>query len=135
VGIVLYLVISGTPFSTTVMYAAVALAGIAVNDSIVLISFINKLREQHYATREAVIRASVTRLRPIILTSVTTIGGLLPTAVGIGGRSVVWGPMASTIIFGLLFSTLTALFLVPCLYGLFDDLKIGRLRRRHSDLQ
>jgi multidrug efflux pump subunit AcrB len=129
VGIVLYLVLSGTPFSTTVMYAAVALAGIAVNDSIVLISFINDLREKNYATKDAVIRASVTRLRPIILTSVTTIGGLLPTAIGIGGRSVVWGPMASTIIFGLLFSTLTALLLVPCLYGLFDDLKVGRQRR------
>jgi multidrug efflux pump subunit AcrB len=129
VGIVLYLVVSGTPFSTTVMYAAVALAGIAVNDSIVLISFINELREENYATMDAVIRASVTRLRPIILTSVTTIGGLLPTAIGIGGRSVVWGPMASTIIFGLLFSTLTTLLLVPCLYGLFDDLKVGRRRR------
>jgi multidrug efflux pump subunit AcrB len=129
VGIVLYLVVSGTPFSTTVMYAAVALAGIAVNDSIVLISFINELREKNYATRDAVVEASATRLRPIILTSVTTIGGLLPTAVGIGGRSVVWGPMASTIIFGLLFSTLTALLLVPCLYGLFDDLKVGRRRR------
>ena len=135
VGIVLYLVVSGTPFSTTVMYAAVALAGIAVNDSIVLISFINELRDKNYATRDAVIEASATRLRPIVLTSVTTIGGLLPTALGLGGRSVVWGPMASTIIFGLLFSTLTTLLLVPCLYGLFDDLRIGRRHRtelRHS---
>ncbi len=129
VGIVLYLIVSGTPFSTTVMYAAVALAGIAVNDSIVLISFINELREKNYATRDAVVEASATRLRPIVLTSVTTIGGLLPTALGIGGRSVVWGPMASTIIFGLLFSTLTTLLLVPCLYGLFDDLRIGRRHR------
>jgi len=131
-GIILYLVFSGTPFSTTVLYAGVALAGIAVNDSIVLVSFINKLREQNHTIQEAVLTASQMRLRPIILTTLTTIAGLLPTAIGIGGRSVVWGPMASTIIFGLLFSTLTALLFIPCLYGLFSDLK---LTRRHGHLR
>jgi len=129
-GVILYLVLSGTPFSTTVLYAAVALAGIAVNDSIVLISFINSLREENYSTFDAVLRASATRFRPIILTSLTTIAGLLPTAIGIGGRSVVWGPMASTIIFGLIFSTITALLFIPCLYGIFDDVKQHRLQRR-----
>lgn len=120
-GIILYLFLSGTPFSTTVLYAAVALAGIAVNDSIVLISFINELKEAGKKTAEAVKEAAETRLRPIILTSVTTIAGLTPTALGLGGRSVVWGPMATTIIFGLLFSTLTALFFIPALYGLLYD--------------
>jgi len=134
-GVILYLVISGTPFSTTVMYAGVALAGIAVNDTIVLISFINELREGNLSTKQAVLEASVTRLRPILLTSLTTIAGLLPTAIGIGGKSVVWGPMASTIIFGLIFSTLTALIFIPCLYGIFDDVKqkrIDRRERRHA---
>ena len=132
VGVILYLVLSGTPFSTTVLYAGVALAGIAVNDSIVLISFINNFKKNNYNTHDAVIEASSTRLRPILLTSLTTIAGLLPTALGIGGESVVWGPMASTIIFGLLFSTITALIFVPCLYGILDDLKKGseRLFRR-----
>lgn len=134
-GIILYLVLSGTPFSTTVMYAGVALAGIAVNDSIVLISFINNLREENYSTFDAVISASTTRLRPILLTSFTTIAGLIPTAIGIGGRSVVWGPMASTIIFGLIFSTITALLFIPCLYGIFDDVKQHRLRRRERRIQ
>ncbi len=128
-GIILYLVLSGTPFSTTVLYAGVALAGIAVNDSIVLVSFINELREKNYRVSDAVLEAAEMRLRPIILTSLTTIGGLLPTAIGIGGRSVVWGPMASTIVFGLVFSTLTALLFIPCLYGLFIDL---RLAGRHG---
>ena len=131
-GVILFLVVSGTPFSTTVLYAGVALAGIAVNDSIVLISFINELREKNYSTRQAVIDASVTRLRPIILTSLTTIAGLTPTALGIGGESVVWGPMASTIIFGLVFSTITALIFIPCLYGVFDDAKQRKLRRREK---
>ena len=131
-GVILYLVVSGTPFSTTVMYAGVALAGIAVNDSIVLISFINELREKNYGVSQAVIEAAVTRLRPIILTSLTTIAGLLPTALGIGGESVVWGPMASTIIFGLIFSTITALIFIPCLYGVFNDVRQKKLARREK---
>ncbi|MFW5710525.1 MAG: efflux RND transporter permease subunit [bacterium] len=134
-GVILFLVLSGTPFSTTVMYAGVALAGIAVNDAIVLISFINNLREENYSTFDAVMRASTTRLRPILLTSFTTIAGLIPTAIGIGGRSVVWGPMASTIIFGLIFSTITALLFIPCLYGIFDDTKQFRLRRRQRRIE
>jgi multidrug efflux pump subunit AcrB len=120
-GVVLYLVLSGTPFSTTVLYAGVALAGIAVNDSIVLIDFINTARKEGKSIAEAVSEGAATRLRPILLTSVTTIGGLLPTAIGLGGYSVVWSPMASTIIFGLIFSTLTALTVVPSLYGLLYD--------------
>ena len=116
-GVIFYLAISGTPFSTTVLYAGVALAGIAVNDSIVLVSFINELRAAGRKTSEAVIEAASTRLRPIILTSVTTIAGLLPTAAGLGGKSVVWQPMATTIVFGLIFSTLTALIFIPALYG------------------
>ena len=119
VGVILYLFFSGTPFSTTVIYAGVALAGIAVNDAIVLISFINELRREGKSIVEAVQLAAQSRLRPILLTSLTTIGGLLPTAIGLGGTSVVWGPMASTIMFGLLFSTLSALFIIPLLYGLF----------------
>ncbi len=122
-GIIVYLFISGTPFSTTVLYAGVALAGIAVNDAIVLISFINELRGEGKNVREAVTTAAATRLRPILLTSLTTIAGLLPTAIGIGGISVVWQPMASTIIFGLLFSTLTALILIPLLYGVLYEKK------------
>ena len=117
VGVILYLFFSGTPFSTTVIYAGVALAGIAVNDAIVLISFINDLRSEGMGVAEAVKLAAQSRIRPILLTSLTTIGGLLPTAIGLGGTSVVWGPMASTIMFGLLFSTLSALFIIPLLYG------------------
>ena len=123
-GVILYLAVSGTPFSTTVMYAAVALAGIAVNDTIVLIDFINTRRKEGKSVADAVVEAASTRLRPILLTSITTIAGLLPTALGIGGYSVVWSPMASTIIFGLVFSTLTALLVIPAFYGLIFDRKM-----------
>jgi multidrug efflux pump subunit AcrB len=130
VGVILYLFISGTPFSTTVLYAGVALAGIAVNDSIVLVSYVNELKRSGKTTAEAVVEGTTTRLRPILLTSLTTIAGLLPTALGLGGKSVVWGPMASTIIFGLIFSTLTALFIIPSLYGILEDIRDRRVRRK-----
>ncbi len=129
IGVILFLILTGTPFSTTVLYAGVALAGIAVNDSIVLISLVNNLKKEGKTVGEAVIEAATTRLRPILLTSITTIAGLLPTAIGIGGKSVVWGPMASTIIFGLLFSTITALFVIPSLYGLFYDKRRTKKQR------
>ena len=128
VGVILYLFVSGTPFSTTVLYAGVALAGIAVNDSIVLVSYVNDLKRGGKTTAEAVVEGASTRLRPILLTSLTTIASLLPTALGLGGKSVVWGPMASTIIFGLIFSTFTALFFIPSLYGILEDSR-GRRNR------
>jgi len=132
VGVILYLFVSGTPFSTTVLYAGVALAGIAVNDSIVLVSYVNGLKRSGKTTSEAVVEGATTRLRPILLTSLTTIAGLLPTALGLGGKSVVWGPMASTIIFGLIFSTFTALFIIPSLYGILEDIRDRRSRRKDN---
>jgi multidrug efflux pump subunit AcrB len=132
VGVFLYLLISGTSLSTTVIYAAVALVGIAVNDAIVLISFINGLRREGTDAAAAVVEATKTRLRPTLLTSLTTIAGLLPTALGLGGYSVVWGPMAATITFGLLFSTITTLILIPCAYGLFYDNRFARRRRERA---
>ncbi|MGD9202797.1 MAG: efflux RND transporter permease subunit, partial [Chitinispirillia bacterium] len=120
-GIILFLIISGTPFSTTVLYAGVALAGVAVNDSIVLISFINGRIKNCIPIKDAIVQSVQIRLRPIVLTSVTTIAGLLPTALGIGGYSIVWGPMASTIIFGLIVSTITTLVIIPLLYAAIGD--------------
>lgn len=122
VGCILFLVLSRTPLSIVVLFAGVALAGICVNDSIVLISFINSLRRKGIATTQAVLEGAAVRLRPIILTSVTTIGGLTPMAIGLGGRSDTWAPMALTIIFGLFFSTVGTLIVIPCFYGILDDI-------------
>jgi multidrug efflux pump subunit AcrB len=79
------------------------------------------------AAAEAVAEGAAVRLRPIILTSVTTMGGLIPMATGIGGQSDL-SPMASTVIFGLLFSTIGTLTVIPCVYGVIDDItvKLGR---------
>lgn len=127
-GVVVYLLLSGTPFSTTVLYATVALAGISVNDSIVLIDFINDRRKAGASAREAVVSAVLVRFRPIFLTSITTIAGLLPTALGFGGYSQVWSPMAGTIIFGLVSSTVTTVTVIPLLYGLLYDREKGKKR-------
>lgn len=133
VGCILFLVVSRTPFSIVVMFAGVALAGICVNDSIVLISFVNGLRKKGLSLADAVVEGAAVRLRPIILTSVTTMGGLIPMAVGLGGASMTWGPMASTIIFGLFFSTVGTLVVIPCIYGALEDVK-GLFRRKERQL-
>ncbi len=132
-GAVLGLFISGNPFSIVALFGIVALAGIVVNDAIVLIDFINKRREGKNTTRiqrwRAIVNAGRLRLRPIILTSLTTIFGLLPMAVGFGGQSEMWSPLANVILFGLLVSTILTLFLIPSLVAVLDDLKGIRFRR------
>jgi len=124
IGAMVGLIVAGDKFSITTLFGVVALAGIVVNDSIVLISFMNNARREGVDRWKSVIDAGVVRLRPIILTSVTTIGGLLPTALGIGGSSAVWRPLANTIAWGLLFSTVLTLLVIPCILSIVDDIRI-----------
>lgn len=137
IGSMLGLIIIQTPFSIVTMYGMVALAGIAVNDAIVMVSFINNARARGESKWRSIIEAGRVRLRPVILTSVTTILGLLPMAVGLGGKSESWGPMANTIIFGLLASTTLTLLVIPTVYSIIVDdwfglvpLKRWRKRKR-----
>jgi len=123
IGCMVGLLIIGKPFNIATMYGIVALAGIVVNDSLVLVSFINNARAAGVSRWRSIMQAGKVRLRPIILTSITTIFGLLPMAIGLGGTSVVWAPLAMTISFGLLFSTVMTLFIVPALYAIIDDVK------------
>ena len=124
IGAMVGLIVAGDKFSIVTLFGVVALAGIVVNDSIVLISFMNNARRAGIDRWKSVVQAGVTRLRPIILTTVTTIGGLLPTAVGIGGSSAVWRPLANTIAWGLLFSTILTLFIIPCILSIVDDVRL-----------
>ncbi len=123
VGAIFGLLVAGNSFSLITMFGIAGLAGIAVNDAIVLIAFINRRREEGMEVTEAVIEGARTRLRPILLTSVTTVAGLLPMALGIGGLSTAWSPLATTIAWGLLMSTFLTIFIIPALYVLVDDLK------------
>jgi len=124
IGAMIGLLVTGNKFGIVTLFGVVALAGIVVNDSIVMISFINNARRAGRDRWESLIEAGKTRLRPVILTSVTTIGGLLPTVIGIGGSSAVWRPLASTIAWGLVFSTLLTLLVIPCVISVLDDLKL-----------
>ena len=115
--------LTGTHLSVVVFIGLIMLAGIVVNNAIVLVDRINQLRAQGMEKEEAIIAAGKTRLRPIIMTTLTTILGLLPMAIGFGEGAEVRTPMAVTVIFGLLFSTLLTLILLPVLYSLFDTKK------------
>ena len=114
-GMILALWLAGYTFSFTAFVGLTSLVGIVVNNSIILVDYINQLREQGTAINEAILEAGQTRLLPIILTTMTTIGGLLPLTLS---KSVLWSPAGSTIIGGLLVSTLLTLFVVPVLYSL-----------------
>lgn len=122
IGVVLGLLIMGYPFSLVAFVGVVALAGIVVNDSLVLIDFINNTRRKGVTRWRAIIQSGKIRMRPILLTTITTILGLLPMGLGIGGKSRVWGPMANTIIWGLGFATILTLFFIPAFYAIMDDL-------------
>ena len=123
IGAMVGLFLSNATLSIVAMFGIVALAGIVVNDSIVLIDFINKYRENGYNKWYAILKGGSVRLRPIVLTSLTTIIGLIPMAIGLGGKSPIWMPMANTIIFGLAVATLMTLFVMPALYAITTDLR------------
>ena len=122
-GSAIALLVTGTPLSMLTMYGVVALLGIVVNDSLVFISFMNAVRREGASVVHSIVEAGRVRLRPIVLTTVTTVFGLAPMALGLGGKSQAWGPLATTIVFGLIVATLTTLFVIPPVYRCFADLQ------------
>ncbi len=120
IGVVSGLLITQLTFSFMAFVGVVALVGIVVNDGIVLVDFINQRRRQGIDLISAILDAGPRRLRPVILTTVTTIGGLLPITLNLGGGGKFWAPLGTAIIFGLLFATLLTLVVVPSLYSIFE---------------
>ena len=112
------LVVHLQPLSMFALIGVLGMTGVVVNNSLVLINRINELRAEGLAALNAVVEASVSRLRPILLTSITTVAGLLPLAYGLGGTDVYMGPMSLTLGYGLLFSLPVVLIVVPALYAL-----------------
>ena len=129
IGVVVGLVVMRYPFTLNAGIAIVALAGVVVNDSIVLVDFIKRARQRGVGRWESIVQAGCMRLRPILLTSITTILGVLPLALGWGGVSATWGPMAASLAWGLGFATVLTLFVIPALFAIVDDVKarFGRL--------
>lgn len=122
VGVVLSLVITGRTLNVPAFIGLIMLAGIVVNNAIVLIDYINKLRLRGYSCREAILEAGPVRLRPILMTTATTVLGMFPLALGIGSGSETYAPLATVVTGGLLASTLLTLLVVPVIYSLFEDL-------------
>jgi HAE1 family hydrophobic/amphiphilic exporter-1 len=116
IGVILTLLITGTPISVVVLIGLIMLAGIVVNNAIVLIDYINQLLKRGLPKREAIKQAGQVRLRPILMTTVTTVLGLLPMALGFGEGAELRTPMAVTVIGGLLMGTFLTLVVIPTVY-------------------
>jgi multidrug efflux pump subunit AcrB len=150
IGVTLGLIITRTPFGLFTFVGVISLAGIVVNNSIVLVDYIEQLRHRYgLDKREAVIQGGATRLRPVILTAMTTIIGLIPLTFGINidfvglitnldpafqfgsENTQFWGPMGTAIISGLTFATFLTLVIVPVMYSTFDSVaeRLGALLR------
>ena len=122
IGIAFGLVVTGRSFSVTAFIGVIMLAGIVVNNAIVLVDYINILRKEGMTMEEAILKAGPTRLRPILMTTLTTVLGLVPLTLGIGEGAETQAPMATVVVFGLTFSTIITLVLVPVMYIILDDL-------------
>ncbi|MBU1932506.1 MAG: efflux RND transporter permease subunit [Candidatus Omnitrophica bacterium] len=131
IGVVIAFLIHGIPLSFMAVLGIVGLNGIVVNDAIVLVDFINKLRREGMNRRNSIITAGQMRLRPVILTTITTVGGLSTVAYGIGGKDPFLVPMALSISWGLIFATALTLIVIPCFYSIIDDIAI-RLTHKTS---
>ncbi|CQR46188.1 Swarming motility protein SwrC [Paraliobacillus sp. PM-2] len=122
VGILGGLFITNTPLSITAFIGVIMLAGIVVNNAIVLVDYINILRARGMDRYEAILEAGTSRMRPILMTTLTTILAMIPLGLGIGEGAEMQQPMAITVIFGLTISSIFTLLLIPVVYTYFDDL-------------
>jgi HAE1 family hydrophobic/amphiphilic exporter-1 len=132
IGVVLSLLLTGTSFSMQAYIGIIMLAGIVVSNAILLVDYINTLRRRDgMPLREAVEIGGRTRLRPVLMTSIATMLGLVPMAIGIGEGGELQAPLARVVIGGLLTSTIVTLVLVPAVYTLFEE-GLSGLFRKHS---
>jgi multidrug efflux pump subunit AcrB len=115
-GVAFGLALSRNPLSLYTLYGVIALTGIAVNSAIVLIDAANERMKAGMSVLHAAVYEARRRVVPILITSVTTIGGLFSLAFGLAGSSLLWGPVAQSIVWGLAFSTVLTLFVIPLLY-------------------
>lgn len=127
-GVVGLLWLTGTPASAPVFLGVILLIGIVVNNAILLVEYIERGRRQGLEMREAVLEAGGVRLRPILMTTLTTVAGMLPLALGMGAGADIMQPLALSVVGGLITAMLLTLFLVPCLYVVVQTL-VDRLAR------
>lgn len=129
-GVFLALYITGTTLSIIALIGAIMLVGIVVKNGIVMVDFTNLLRERGLSVSQSVIQAGKSRLRPVLMTTLTTILGMLPLALGVGEGSETWQPMGIAVIGGLTFSTILTLIVVPIVYTVFCASSIKKERKK-----
>ena len=118
-GVAIALFLTGTTLSVISGIGAVLLIGIVVKNAIVLVDFINLMRDRGNELYEAIALSGRSRLRPVLMTSATTILGMFPLALSSGSGSELWSPMGVAVIGGLIFSTFVTLVIVPVIYAIF----------------
>ena len=124
----LALLLCGMEVSVISLIGFVMLTGIIVNNGIVLVDYINQLRTDGMERREAIIEAGVTRMRPILMTTTTTVLGLLDMAIRKSAGTALMKPIAVVCIGGLVYATLMTLFVVPCIYDLLNRKALRNVR-------
>lgn len=123
VGVIFALFAHGEPLSFMSTLGVVSLAGVIVSNTLVLVQFINNLRDEGYSLFDALVEGGAIRLRPVLLTSGTTVLGLFPTIYGLGGEDAFVAPLALAFGYGLIFATFITLVLVPAFYHIAEDIK------------
>ncbi|MBO5972210.1 MAG: efflux RND transporter permease subunit [Alistipes sp.] len=129
-GVFLALWLTNTPLSLIALIGGIMLVGIVTKNGIVLVDYMNLLVERGSSVADAVIAGGKSRLRPVLMTSLTTILGMVPMALGIGEGSEIWQPMGISVVGGLLLSTLLTLFIVPSLYAMLEGRKERKAERK-----
>jgi HAE1 family hydrophobic/amphiphilic exporter-1 len=132
VGTVLTFYLLGKPLNMMAYIGIIMLGGIAVNNAIILVDRINQLRKSGLPKKDAIVMAGSQRIRPILMTSLTTILALLPLTIGIGESASLRSPMALAVIGGLVSSTILTLVVIPCVYWFFDSLA-GRIKGENNE--
>jgi HAE1 family hydrophobic/amphiphilic exporter-1 len=130
-GVFITLWITGTNLSVIAFIGAIMLIGIVVKNGIVLVEFINLHRDRGLSLSQAIITGGHSRLRPVLMTSLTTIFGMMPVAIGIGEGSEIWQPMGVAIVGGMIFSTILTMIVVPVIYAMFGA---RRMKSEHKRL-
>jgi multidrug efflux pump subunit AcrB len=133
-GVFITLWITGTNLSVIAFIGAIMLVGIVVKNGIVLVDFTNLQRDRGLSLSQAIITAGHSRLRPVLMTSLTTIFGMLPVAIGIGEGSEIWKPMGISIVGGMIFSTILTMIVVPVIYSMFGARRMKSERKRQMKL-
>jgi len=130
IGVVVGLKAMDKTFNIGVLMGLLMLGGIVVNNAIILIDYTNRLRKSGSGPFKAIVKSGIGRIRPILMTSCTTIVGLLPMAIDTSEQANLWSPLAVTVIGGLITSTLLTPFIIPCTYIVFNDFS-KFFKRRH----